>query len=1105
VKHTSLYHRAISLTLTTVFLGSSLGLPQLAEANFWKERSDARLAMLPAGFQTLPSLQPAMNTAVSHSLSPRLEALVAGSQQKKLRSVLASLPSSLGSVRDVSIASADAPVLVHIQDIHQNAEAQKNIENLIMGLSAPQAPDFIALEGAFKPLDIASLRSFPDPAALKTVAENMLQANEIAGPVAASLITTSPAPALIGVDDRRAYDANVSAYLRSLKTKASLQEKLSAVEKKLERQKSATFNPVLWAFDKKVAAHRAGDLPLGDYAAAIAKASSSLPVPVAAFLQAARMEKALNFQNVEAERARLLEQLVRRLSAKESRALIDISSAFRQGSLTHEQFYSSLKDFCERVGVQLASYPSMDAYIRYVALADRIDAEEVLTALDSMETAAYDRLSGSVSEKQLIESSRLASTLRRLFAFELTPDEWLRYEPHHAMALNFGFTPADIEPYESFYRAAQVRDHAMVANLLKSAQQRKSREVFLVAGGFHSAGVKRLAKAAGFSVVTFAPRITKVDGDSGSAYLSVFAQEKTPLEKLVAGQPLFLAKEPLTSALVDKIGASVIPLGISEGKVSEAQAAGWFKQLTGWYWVVVERVSSSRVAIHIQRTYDSLKVTLNSTVQGEVGVVFGIPLWETIGLAVANLLLTSTVVSGPLAPWLLGVAFAFSHSDLYAAKTYEQASTLRGKVTIFAGLVVWRSMFGTLFVALLAKPHGFIASYAAHSGLHFLRESARLSALRNPTGWFSSMLKIAGRLPLMAIIGGSSPTYYAQRTNNVRKIVNAVRVVKIEGKASVIPSDDSVVPSEPLTDEGVAEEKKEFAAAFETAKEAALAADEMDLAEGFMLYFPHQEKRIFALMDEKKISYPAALSEFHRILAQQQAGKSDMTVGIIMACIEAMLKAAHPAVALTDEQIAEEITKFEAAKEEVKEKAVKNNDWDMAEAVGFYLGSQENAIFALMQEQRVPYSTALSELVLKLREAQKENLNMSRTLIISAMEAILESATSSDEEEPDYILPDAGEGPFALLIKNPNLAQSTRILRHYKGQIVAIAIDGPMEGHWTTVEAKENGIPAFGNFKDSIFDIFQNGDIATFNGYTQKITRNPSPAEVEAMDSAIEH
>src|SRR4051794_27447056 len=108
----SFIHRAISTWMCGVFTFSSLGFPQMAEANLWKDRREARLAML----------MPALPATVS-AVSPRIESTLTGSKQKKLRSVSAQLPTAFGTIRSVhNDSNSDAPILVYIQDVHQNFE-----------------------------------------------------------------------------------------------------------------------------------------------------------------------------------------------------------------------------------------------------------------------------------------------------------------------------------------------------------------------------------------------------------------------------------------------------------------------------------------------------------------------------------------------------------------------------------------------------------------------------------------------------------------------------------------------------------------------------------------------------------------------------------------------------------------------------------------------------------------------------------------------------------------------------------------------------------------------------------------------------------------------
>ncbi len=79
----------------------------------------------------------------------------------------------------------------------------------------------------------------------------------------------------------------------------------------------------------------------------------------------------------------------------------------------------------------------------------------------------------------------------------------------------------------------------MLENLIsKSNSAAPSRA--LVCGGFHAPQIAALLKQQKISFIVVSPKISKVDTASGSTYLSVFAREKTPLDKLFQGEKLFV-------------------------------------------------------------------------------------------------------------------------------------------------------------------------------------------------------------------------------------------------------------------------------------------------------------------------------------------------------------------------------------------------------------------------------------------------------------------------------------------------------------------------------------------------------------------------------------
>src|SRR5882672_7796597 len=141
----------IAVVLCLVLLTTNCVLAHSPEVNFWKERQKTtQLASLPLGFQNdsaqilkgLPQLLP--------------QSLLTGLPKKISNPIplLSSLPFQFGSVRKVVIPTQkkSGKTIIHIQDVHLNAEAQGNIGETIKKLMDEKKVDLVALEGAFKPI-----------------------------------------------------------------------------------------------------------------------------------------------------------------------------------------------------------------------------------------------------------------------------------------------------------------------------------------------------------------------------------------------------------------------------------------------------------------------------------------------------------------------------------------------------------------------------------------------------------------------------------------------------------------------------------------------------------------------------------------------------------------------------------------------------------------------------------------------------------------------------------------------------------------------------------------------------------------------------------------
>jgi len=166
---------------------------------------------------------------------------------------------------------------------------------------------------------------------IQGVGDWMLKSNKLSGAAHSVFVGGLSAPSLVGVDDKFHYDRNVQAYLDSISKKPSVLKELAADSARLENQKKSVFSPALKKFDADVAAYSEGKLPLTVYAQRLAAQQEIVDLNLQSFVEAAEMERSLNFKQVEGQRTEALSALLKHLSKEESQALLAKSVAYRTG------------------------------------------------------------------------------------------------------------------------------------------------------------------------------------------------------------------------------------------------------------------------------------------------------------------------------------------------------------------------------------------------------------------------------------------------------------------------------------------------------------------------------------------------------------------------------------------------------------------------------------------------------------------------------------------------------------------------------------------------------------------------------------------------------
>lgn len=613
----SLARRVVATGVALVYGATNVVFCHAAEKNFWADRRTAAHKMGASGAAPLPTSTDALILAqlpggarldfrgpVESSVVPTVppsEHLVGGKIpvfESDLPRWLADVIAPYGNMRDVFLSKRPgAPLVIQIQDLHDSTEAQRNIAGLVEALQDERGVSLVGLEGAQGAFATEAFRSFPDADITKAVAEHFMEEGYLGGPEFAG-ITAKRMPLLWGVEDMKAYDANVAAVKHAALNRPAMDSFLQEARRVMNDVKDRRLSVKLLEFDRHLTAYHLGKEALGVYVRYLLKSSplSTAHVPNLILLRdALRWEDALDFKRIELERAKLLDRMVRGLSKENLDRLVARSASYRLGRVTYGDYYRFLRTLCTESGIDLDEYGQLSAYVRYVLLAERINRNDLLTELCTLERAVQDTLAVSSEEKRIVGAARDLALLERLVRHAYTPADWAYQATHSAEIRNVGATivalaqqtgiphtlsPPSTEilkPFEDFCLQALSRNGAMVQNLLDKMKTEKRATAVLVAGGFHTEGLTQLLRQKDISYAVVTP---KVNGDlpDGHRSLDLLARDPAPLEKLFAGETVNIPVErmvatgnsgyPLVEKFVSLFAAISLSLALFSGSKS---------------------------------------------------------------------------------------------------------------------------------------------------------------------------------------------------------------------------------------------------------------------------------------------------------------------------------------------------------------------------------------------------------------------------------------------------------------------------------------------------------------------------------------------------------
>lgn len=479
------------------------------------------------------------------------------------------IPEGLGKVVEVhESSSSESRLIVHIQDLHANPEAQLNSASILGIFIKDYGLSLVCSEGAEGEVDTSSVSNFPDPEVREKTARLFVNSGELTGEEYLS-ITKYPDLPIWGIEDKELYFQNILEFNKIMRFLERVQGFISQVEDVSEGLKPRIYSNELLGLDRKEKEYEGGNLDTKDYvnylldsARVLGRDVRSKYKNITLFRESLEFERKIDQERIKNQSQELLTALQKILSEKEYKTEADSLLAkvalFKDQKISPFSFYSYLDELARRhLRDEIVKYPALFNFVEYLEKVNSLDSVRLFQEIEDLTYELKDSLSTNENQRLLTKVIRHIKLLSEFFNLKLSNEEleyyyankdafkvsWFKFvitgltdKTGSTGQTNYiDYNPDLIDYYlpelEHFYQIAFERDIAMVDNAIAEIERRDAKVAAFISGGFHTTGITQRFKEKDYSYVVIAPySSTGIDEEN---YRFLLSGKRKPISELI--------------------------------------------------------------------------------------------------------------------------------------------------------------------------------------------------------------------------------------------------------------------------------------------------------------------------------------------------------------------------------------------------------------------------------------------------------------------------------------------------------------------------------------------------------------------------------------------
>ena len=503
------------------------------------------------------------------------------------------IPESWGRIEDRYLpdgAQISAQPLIYIQDAHAQPDAQRKIQLFLEYLAAEKLADGVFVEGASGKLSPAILELFQDSTLNLSMAEYLLDLGELSGAEYYMMKNGGAGMPVHGIESPQLYKASFGRFHEIKAGKDGVRDVMKQYRQLLEKLQILNLSADLQEYAIRKMSWKSSHDDLSQYINVIRPfASKHLGLDfndprlqfdwpgLVRFSTLEKMDRKTRPEKAAGEAEKIAAALETEASNPVNKAAAaKLREVFSQGSFlavsylkdqalpgvaSYREFFELLRKAAKAAGMDLFIYPDILRAAESLILREELESKILFDEIESLEKALEEKLVSNPKEAEILALTSDFLTAEKMLGLSLTRKEYdlftgrkdlispdgLRTRLAEAAGNNqleadvLGRIPAKIwQMSEEFYVLSLKRDHELLDNTLsligKDSGKNGVKAKVLIAGGFHSDGLRRLLKEKKIPHIIVTPRISKLS--EKELYEKVMMGEHSRLDFLAEGTAL---------------------------------------------------------------------------------------------------------------------------------------------------------------------------------------------------------------------------------------------------------------------------------------------------------------------------------------------------------------------------------------------------------------------------------------------------------------------------------------------------------------------------------------------------------------------------------------